>query len=49
MTPAEYASGRRKADVVRLADYKDRKLRRIEFAGGMLNSYQVETDQKQAA
>jgi len=49
MTPAEYASGRRKADVVRLADYKDRNLRRIEFAGGMLNGYQVEADQKKAA
>ena len=49
MTPAEYASGRRKADVVRLTDYKDRKLRRIEFAGGMLNGYQVESESSKAA
>lgn len=41
MTPAEYASGRHIADVIRLGDYKDRKLRRIEFAGGLLNGYRL--------
>jgi len=48
MTPAEFAKGRRMADVARLDEYRDRKLERIEFANGMLNGYRL-VEEKRAA